>query len=412
MKFVFIYSSPGVLGGIETLIVRMAKWLIKNRNNVTLILRNCDAWEDMIPDGTEIIKLGGQFKKLYYPIFLNKYILNFGLKSTDVIKSFDLSSLWIAYNIALKIGNNCKVISGLYNPFEFKRINQKPPLKLIDVEYYYIQIYLKSIPPEARILIGLDQIEELNHYYGQSGRLWPIPINEKEFIPAKRNPKWGKIVSVGRLSDMKKYNFYMVDIIKELKRRGYEINWQNYGTGEYYDEIKRRILNERINGMVQLEGAMPYKDFRKILEDAYIFIGMGTSVIEAATFGVPNVVALPYDKIGLTYGPSYTLPIGSLSHSFKCPPGRKVIDEIDRLLKMDEKEYMDEMGKVADHAKNYNVENSMIIFMKIIEGLGPIRSNKTVKMLYYLSFTVRRIIKIERKLRAIWKGNDNIKCST
>src|SRR5690606_16390596 len=116
---------------------------------------------------------------------------------------------------------------------------------------------------------------------------WPLPVDSDHFIPADRRPIWGKIVSIGRLSEMKEYNFYMIEVVAELIRRGYDVTWTVYGAGEF-EEVMRTMIRERnLEGVIALAGPMPYERCRQVLSDAYVFVGMGTTIVEAAMFGVP-----------------------------------------------------------------------------------------------------------------------------
>ncbi len=66
MHFLFIYSSGGHLGGMQTLAVRMTRWLVKNGHKVTLLIKSGDKWAHLLPKEARCIALGERFGELAY----------------------------------------------------------------------------------------------------------------------------------------------------------------------------------------------------------------------------------------------------------------------------------------------------------------------------------------------------------
>lgn len=395
MNFLFIYGAPGFIGGIETLMVRMSKWLINNGHNVTILTKFNEGWKDLLEKGVSCFALGNRFRELNYFHLSRRLIRNLQIRNIDLIKSFDISSSLIAYQLAKIYGNQCKAIAGYYNPL-IKSYPNKPKFWHGDFLAFYA--YLMAFNKNSRLLCGLDQKEELEEIYSRSGIIWPIPCDENEFIPAERKPKWGKIVSIGRLDGMKEYNLYMIKIIRDLRNQGLNVSWTVYGEGIYKKEMVRYINEYGLEGVVYLKGTIPYRMCRRVLEDAYIFIGMGTSAIEAALFKVPNIMAIPYDTEGLTYGPNYTLPMGSIGHSTKFRPKLKIIDEIKRILFLSKMEYEKEAELAAQHARIHEINSSMCMFINLIKEAEPNNPIRIEFMNYPLGI-LRQILKRFKILR-------------
>ena len=247
--------------------------------------------------------------------------------------------------------------------------------------------YLRCIPADARLFCGVDQLEELQQVYGQKGILWPLPIDTRRFEPAVRNPRWGKLVSVGRLSPQKEYNLYMINVVKELRKKGYPVTWSVYGVGEFEPEMRERIRQEGLQDAISMEGTAPYRNFWQVLSDAYVFIGMGTAILEAALFRVPNLYAIPYDRVGITAGPVYRIPPGSNAPPLSCPPPLRVIDELERILRLSRAEYEKEEEMSYRHVRHHELEASMAHFLRLVQSAGPIRRSKWL----YLANYPRRI---------------------
>jgi glycosyltransferase involved in cell wall biosynthesis len=385
------YPSPGILGGIETLMARMSRWLVRNGHEVTFLIRSNRAWADIIDKKVNCVALGDRYRELYYCYHAEKMVKSLNIGRPDVIKSFDISSSWIACQLSTMMADECKVIAGIYTPGTFSKDYSKNTLKQRSVRALWLKTYLEVIPADSRIYCGIDVIEELIDVHGKKGVLWPIPIDRTEFEHAFRRPQKGKIVSVGRLSPMKEYNFYMIDAVRQLLQNDCKVHWMVYGEGEYETEMRRIIRDYHLENDISIKGTVPYQKFWKVLENAYVFVGMGTSVLEAAMFQVPNIKALPYDRLGATFGSTCKLPKGSLSNSTRIKTEKKIADEIERILDLNETDYCEESRSVQQSISEHEIDNSMKHFLGIIKEAKPVMLAKRNMFKSYLYRIIREI---------------------
>ncbi len=391
MKFLLIYPSPGILGGIETLIGRMSRWLLDHGHQVTVLTTLDKNWKEVLPKEVQCVAIGERFGGFKYHFHIGRLLKELDIPAPDVIKSFDVKSSWIACQIATYLNNGCKVIAGIYNPNIFTAEFPPSSLAFWRINGLYLKNFLKYVPTNARFFCDVSQIEELQAVHKQEGLLWPLPVDTRHFLPARRNAKWGKIVSVGRVSPMKEYNLYMIDVVKELIGRGHKVTWSVYGEGPYEPEMRERIRKEGLEGVISMEGTVPYERFWQVLQDAYVFVGMGTAILEASLFSVPNVVACAYDRQGVTYGPMHRLPQGSIGQLASCPPRLKVVDEIERILKFSQAEYDAEQEAVSSHVQVHTMEQSMTRFLKLVREADPIkRREPTLYLANYPLYLLNR----------------------
>lgn len=390
MHFLFIYPSPGILGGIETLIVRMSRWLVANGHQVTLLIESGANWIHLIPSEARCVTLGKRFPELYYYFHARRLCRLLGISHPDVIKSFDIGSSWIACQLANLFGGQCKVIAGIYNPFVFKHYYSTKSLAPWDAGRVYTENFLRNIPASGRFFCGVDQLEELEDVHQQKAMLWPLPIDSKEFEAASRRPQWGKIVSVGRLAPMKEYNFYMIDVVKELRHKGHDVSWSVFGTGPYEAQMRERVQKEGLQEVISLEGQVPYHRFWQVLSDAYVFVGMGTAILEAAMFKVPNVYALAYDHVGVTCGPVYRIPPGSIGPGLAAPPKLKVSDEIERILRLNSEDYQKEGNLNYEHVQSHQIEASMNQFLRLVQDAPATKGSKALYLSNYPRWFIDR----------------------
>ena len=393
MNFLFVCPSPGTLGGVETLIVRTTRWLIEHGHRVSLLIEKGDHWAQLLPKQADRMVLGDRYRELYFYFHAKKLWKSFGWQQPDVIKGFDLGASWIASQLGHIVGGDCRVIAGLYASFLFKWYFAPETREPFHPSQMIRRNYLKAIPPSARFVCGIDQVEELEHMYGEECQLWPIPLDTSHFEPAERRPKWGKIVSVGRLAAMKEYNFYMVDVVKELRRRGHDVTWSIFGGGEYEAEVRKRIQTAGLEDVITMEGSIPYHKFWQCLSDAYVFVGMGTAILEAAWFRVPNVYALAYDREGVTYGPVHGIPKGSIGPGIAVPPSLRVIDELERILRLSPKEYDAEANLNYSHVQSHHIDASMNCFLDLVSKVTPINHRTMRYVANYPRWTLHQTVK-------------------
>jgi glycosyltransferase involved in cell wall biosynthesis len=401
MKLLFVYESNGDLGGTETLMARMARWLLKNGHEVSVLVRRGDKWLQTMPKEAKVVVLGERFCELQYYFHAKRLWKSLGLPNPDVIKTFSPASALCACQLSHILGNKCKVIAGLYGGLLFKWYYAPQAMGGWSQARLHLENYLHCIPANARLMGGTDLIDELMEVHNERSLLWPLPIDTQVFEPAVRKPQWGKIVSVGRLAPAKDYNFYMIDVVKELRARGYKIEWCVYGEGEYETEMRRRIRQEGLESAISIRGIAPYHQFWKVLSDAYVFVGMGTAILEASWFRVPNVYANPYDRVGLTYGPVYRIPEGSVVPALNSPPTIKVVDEIERFLRLNATEYQTEEESVYRHVQCHEMDKSMNHFLQIVREAGHVKYRESLYWTNYLFCLMRRMTKQKSAKQAV-----------
>lgn len=389
LHFVFVCPSDGHFGGLQTQMVRMAHWLVSHGHQVTVITISDETWGELLPESVRCIPLGARYWDFRYYFRARRLWQSLNVPRPDVIKTFnwELVTAWIGYQLAVITG--AKALAGYYMPRQY--------LQRLEHDFY-LRNFLRNMASGARIFMSPEQIEELEAKHGASGELWLLPVDLEHSLPAVRQPIWGRIVSIGRLSEMKEYNLYMIEVVAELIRRGYQVTWTVHGTGSYESQMRQMIRERNLDGIVVLAGAMPYEKCRQALADAYAFVGMGTSIIEASMFAVPNVLALAFDRKGLTYGPIYSVPLGSVGDTRDAPPVSTVADEIERLLKLDQEDYAAEAERVRTHVQSYETNRSMQRLMEIVEAAPMPHRRFWPCVECYLVAAGRRLRRISRCL--------------
>ncbi|MBA2249345.1 MAG: glycosyltransferase [Chitinophagaceae bacterium] len=189
----------------------------------------------------------------------------------------------------------------------------------------------------------------------------PMIINKK---PLSDNYEKNKIVSVGRITAFKPYPFGVVKAIKKLNdTTGLKLTYHIIGEGHEYDKLKKLVANLKMQKNVIFYGTIPYSEINNIIKDAYCFIGMGTTVGEAAGIGLPSLVAIIDEE-----NDSYDL-LGRLPNNILGEPGEDLRtipyeESLYNLCNLTPEAYQRERELSLKKAAYYAVENVAELFIK------------------------------------------------
>jgi glycosyltransferase involved in cell wall biosynthesis len=395
MHFLFISTILGTIGGIETLIIRMSKWLVDRGHKVTLLANFIPVSRELFHKDLRIVEANNQLTELCFYYKSKKVWADLKIERPDVIKTFDLTASWIGTVISTRIRPAPKVIFGNY--FAYAIPTERNPLKYATFRLFLLNLR-RNFLDDSIICMSEEQISEFRCHYGHHRKpnFWPLPVEDLSRSRPDRTPQWGRIVSIGRLERMKEYNIYMIDVIDRLRQRGLPVKWIVYGDGVLGNDMKARINALGLGEAIELKGILPYTEFAAALRDAYVFVGMGTAIIEAALCRVPGIVALAYDTTGVTYGPLYRFTFGNCGSLMETPPATTVEAEIERLLKFSRQEYEAEMQMTREYAQRYEMDGTMERFLEIVEKASVPRASRGLFYLFYLhSIALRFRYKIE-----------------
>jgi glycosyltransferase involved in cell wall biosynthesis len=365
------------------LISRMSKWLLNRGHQVTLLANRIDIGRELFHKNLRIVEANEQIFELCFFYKSKNVWADLKIDRPDVIKTFDLTASWIGTVLSTHISPAPKLIFGNY--FAYVIPTRRNPLKHATFRLFLLNLG-RNFADDSIICMSKEQISEFRRHYGEHRKphFWPLPVEDPSRNRPDRTPQWGRIVSIGRLDKMKEYNIYMIDVVARLRRRGLPVKWIVYGEGPLGSDMKARINELGLNEAIELKGILPYAEFASALQDAYVFVGMGTAIIEAALCSVPGVVGLAYDITGVTYGPLYRFTFGNCGSLMETPPATTVEAEIERVLRFSRQEYEAEMQKTHEYAQRYEMDSTMEQFLKIVENASMPRASRGLFYLFYL----------------------------
>jgi glycosyltransferase involved in cell wall biosynthesis len=235
-------------------------------------------------------------------------------------------------------------------------------------EYLFTKI-IKNTPPAN--LIFMDEACKRSHteYYKlnfEDSPVIPLPMTivgkELSDYYDKR-----KIVSVGRITDFKPYPFGVVKALKKLNdNKKLSFKYHIIGDGCNFLKLKKLISDLKMEDDVILHGTVPYFKINDLIKDACYFIGMGTTVGEAAGIGIPSIVAI-VDEENESYGLLGRLPNNILGESGEDLPTKSYEELLDNLSNLTTDAYKKERQLSLEKSNYYAVENVADSFINVFK---------------------------------------------
>lgn len=381
-KLNFVYKHI-ISGGAESLILRLSKKIISEDENVTVKLI-CQSIST---------KMRQQFEKLNIQII----VLN----------------CWTAQNIFKQIENSMEKTL-FYNIEEFLLVNNIiSKKKLINLTFLYVvhpnntKIFsrklmllnkimnkkfssiLKNLIYENRVIF-MDEmcLNEFNKFYGlnivlELEKFIRLPIDDFKIEKncfKKRNSI--NLLTIAR-ADFP-FKGYIQGMINELDLADYKVNFTIVSFGPQFGQIKQWINRSKSKNLkISLHGETSYDELNRFYENTDLYVGMGTTVLEAAARKIPSVVVSPYTYSFKSSGFFHQNPFVVASDFDEISNGIKYIDQYKI---MSDREISEIELKSYNFFKEYY---SMQSFMKKINNLSFKSSYVNLNIFFILLFELR-----------------------
>lgn len=382
-SILLIYGSLN-MGGIETLIVRMSKAFAERGISVSLLLQSRAGNVELIRElngFAKIIYLDELVKvKLTYlekASFLNWFLplssrkVKLLLSDIEHVHVFESLGL-VAFARLIGISKTRHRVSvGVYHQFEYiySKFKQKYFVDVIKKKFskicteknviFFNEISKVTLAKET----GLDFSES---------PLLPIGIDIPKIEEGKvRSADRLKVVSVGRLTNFKTYNFHFLKTLEQLREEKIFLKYHIYGTGDDESKLVAEVRRRDLSEQVTLHGALDYSNFQQVVSDAFLFVGSGTALIEAAAYGVPALIGIESQPDDQTYGFLHETT-GQSYHEAGLPFEKHEFKFFyDKLSRLSYEEYLDVCSKSSCRAKEFSIQIFVDKFIDVNQNLKP-----------------------------------------
>jgi glycosyltransferase involved in cell wall biosynthesis len=317
LAVVMVYGAL-YTGGIDTLIVRLANFLVASGHPVTAYLMPGGDLQGAFDSGIEIYTYCSITELI--DVVKRRPRTNDPSQMT-LILSFDSSSAARAELVEIAMHQESRIIhvTGIFHPNWYFMPGQ--PFDRIKLNEWLA----RSMGAQKIFFMNEEcRIAHANYWHMDlsASPVIPLPIKRNEPIWKPSIGPSVRVVSVGRLVDFKAYNLGAPSIVRECLDRGYEVEWDIYGFGPQEEEIRRLSQELGVTHKIRLLGKLNYESFGTTVATYDLFVGMGTAVIESAMVGVPSICAT-INEARCSYGFISDLPFGNVGEVIQ---GRTPID--------------------------------------------------------------------------------------
>ncbi|MDA5192503.1 glycosyltransferase family 4 protein [Govanella unica] len=377
------------IGGVETLIVRFSEFLKANGHEVTVYIIFGKYDKELL----ERAKLFADVR-----IFNRKPYFIFGeieeLKKFDVIMNFGIHGFF--HSLQIKGQEKAKNIIGIYSSMEYAWVSKRKGYRQLFLEKILQSINSSNIISMSKeFLISHEKNIGVNWV---GAKVIPIPLDVDKYKNLVRIEKRNKIISIGRLENFKTYIPQMIDIISELLRKGNDVEFHIYGDGELRSDIENKIKVKKLGNHIFMHGSVPYSKLSSVLSDAYIFIGMGTSLIEAAACGVPSIIAMERNEKPESIGFFHLHNDMNIGERNYDRPTKNISEIISDSLLWDDGTYEIASRESREKAARFSASINFALYVQAFEEASPVNFklsfwNKICDLLDMIKWFMMRLLK-------------------
>lgn len=395
MNILFVYTGLPK-GGIETFFVRLVKRLSNEGHVISFLFFSKNLDDELVKELQNYAKIYSFNDYLMAPFFLKnkspllKLLLPFKrkklnselLKNIDHIHAPDFNSiLYVNRILSRKVTKN--ISTGVYhiNEFDFNGFHN----------WYFskkIEKFLSILPYENILFFN----EISKEYYNQKLKnkfensvVTPIGIDITKYSTVNFSGiQNNRVVSIGRLTKWKKYNHSMIDVVYSLKKRNILIRYDCYGDGEELENLNQKVNRFDLNDLITFHPGIPYDQFQEVINNSLMFIGAGTSLIEASACGLPSLIGIENEIKPVTYGFLHDIKGYSYQEQQLKLVKKNIENYILYLRELTDVTYVNECNKAILRAKDFTMDITQRDFNQLINKSKTFKFRLKYSQLFFI----------------------------
>jgi glycosyltransferase involved in cell wall biosynthesis len=422
-SLLLIYGALG-LGGIETLIVRMAKAWHERGVAVTVLLLSKKGDPGLMAELSKYSRVVYLSELSACPSYWFERVPMIGwflplskgrasqlLGAVDHIHFFDSFSMLMGFRLLRLTGLQKKMTGGVYHQNEYAY----PRLRKTYFSDCFSRLFSQISP--ARNVIFFNEISKrsLGDDYSKNfdeAPILPIGIDLSRLAMRPMDEvDRSKVVSIGRITSFKTYNLEFLKTVADLKRRGTPIHYDVYGDGDQLPLLKKTVSEHGLDDVVHLHGSLPYSKFVDAIRTSLVFLGSGTALIEAAACGVPALIGIESQEDDQTYGFLHEMP-GLSYHEKGLPVSTRPYGEfVEWLASLTAEEYAGVCRRSREKAFEFSIDIFLDRFTEADRNAQTVSAASANFSLLRLlgSITLDRALDRYRGKHSFWKRYDLVR---
>ncbi len=393
--YIFFYENMSI-GGCQLLILKLARQMSENGKTSMIICHHID----------EHLKHEFEEKKIDI-LCLKEWDNDKYLKQTIRKYSINKKVITFFWNDFLRLKCLCVNEKILFYAVHYDAVNNVCFYKYKFIEKIKKLLFSSLIKKylEMNSIIIMDELtlNKTKEYYNFSiseTKKWkviriPIDIHEQELKTSIREKNG--ILTIARADfPFKGYLFGLVELMNsEELFKDIKLDIISYGNG--FEKLKEKIeeCNKEVKNRILLHGKTNYKDLSTYFQKCRVYVGMGTTLLDATINGAISIPVQAY---------TYKVISNGLFSDNYCDLGvikgteEDFFCSIEKILKMDDKSYRLQAQKDKEQVKKYySTESVCRQIIQAMDEMNMLKPEFRVILYYYL----RKIIiglkkKIER----------------
>ena len=303
MRVLFVYGNMYALGGIQTWLAQWTARLTSDGHEVALLTRPRMRPHDTTSEALDQIARDAEICLVDWDWTRSaRGAQAVTLPECDVVVVCDLEALLVVAALSERLAGR-KVVAGVFAPREYC---WRAPLLQRRWVGHLARRMVRAFPLE-NFIFATDGMAS------QTGECADRDLSEAPVLPlavdlevapviADRTVDRRKIVSVARLVPYYTHHRQMIEVIERLRGAGHDFTYHAYGDGEDRGALEAEVRQRGLGDAVFFHGWIPHARFREAVHDAFVYIGLGTALIEAAACGIPSLVGIDGHPGPATYG--------------------------------------------------------------------------------------------------------------
>lgn len=344
MKPIYVFFYPGTAGGTATLSIRLGKHLINKGYQVLFICQK-------LTDTNNVKLMSGIGIKMYCwsnEEICGNLVKKHGKNNNYIFLTYRVEEYLIAEKFKAKLMITKNILYVVHHHGLIKGANQNIIIKRLTKNFYH-KIINKMLDNKSVIFMDNKSLEETEKYYGfniikREGIVSNLPIEVTKFdstkIGNKVNLNTFNLLTIARAEfPFKGYIIGLIDDFQTLCNiyNNITLTIISFGRDEIEISEKVRQLPSIIQNKINLIGQTPYDELHTYFNQAHLYLGMGTTILDAVNHGVPSIIVEGYTYNNNSSGFFHTQP-ELLAAYDKLIPATNYIKNV---IQMSKQEYLE-----------------------------------------------------------------------
>lgn len=394
-------------GGLQTLMVRISKWCHSKRIDCLLVFDTYD--ENMM---SILEKEGIEFEASFdKKVLTNLFSVSSEQYENVMLVSFELDDYIYLERLREKADHANHIHHLIYGVnINALLIGEGYPFLIKEsLKRFYSHLIDDRCSSSAIAFMDREILVSNLIYYNlmkdsPKCSIIPLPV----FISSDSEPDYGlkesekHILSIARASFP--YKGYLIGLVKDFEsiaKRNQDVFLDIVSFGEDIDLLHKTIqdCNESTKKRIKLHGRSSQSEINALLDQAWVYVGMGTTVLDAANRWVPSVVSWHSTMDNMTSGYFHKNPLilgkGMDAHDAS--------EDIVSILELPLDQYASLCKDVrAALVEYYSIDHVMSL---LFEQSNKLASTRGVARWYYPHCFMKSLNRIRVKLKSA-KGDD------